>query len=45
LNEGNPAFGSIADPFRIADLGGWKRASKEIVDAVWKDQVLSEMKK
>jgi sulfate transport system substrate-binding protein len=45
LNESNPAFGSIADPFRIADLGGWKRASKEIVDAVWKDQVLTEMKK
>ena len=45
LNEGNPAFGSIADPFRIADLGGWKRASKEIVDAVWKDRVLAEMKK
>ena len=45
LNEANPAFGSIEDPFRIADLGGWKRAKKEIVDSVWKDRVLAEMKK
>ena len=26
LNAGNPAFGTIADPFRIADFGGWQRA-------------------
>ncbi len=45
LNQDNPAFGSIADPFRIADLGGWKRARKEIVDSVWKDRVLAELKK
>src|SRR6266498_1796917 len=45
LNEGNPAFGTIADPFRIADLGGWKRAKKEIVEAVWKERVLAELKK
>ena len=45
LNESNPAFGRIEDPFRIADLGGWKRAKKEIVDAVWKRQVLAELKK
>ena len=45
LNAGNPAFVAIADPFRIADLGGWRRAKKEIVDSVWKDRVLEEMKK
>ncbi len=45
LNEENPAFGTIADPFRIADLGGWKRAKEEIVDSVWKNRVLEEMKK
>ncbi len=45
LNEANPAFGAIADPFRIADLGGWKRAKKEIVDSIWKSRVLEEMKK
>jgi sulfate/thiosulfate-binding protein len=45
LNEGNAAFGRIEDPFRIADLGGWKRAKKEIVESVWKDRVLAELKK
>ena len=45
LNEANPGFGRIEDPFRIADLGGWKRAKKEIVDSVWKRQVLAEAKK
>ena len=45
LNEANPAFGTIEDPFRIADLGGWKRAKKEIVETVWNRQVLAELKK
>jgi sulfate/thiosulfate transport system substrate-binding protein len=45
LNESNTAFGAIADPFKIADLGGWKRAKEEIVDSVWKSRVLAEMKK
>ena len=43
LNAGNPAFGVIADPFRIDDLGGWARAKREIVDAVWKNKVLKEL--
>jgi sulfate transport system substrate-binding protein len=45
LNHGNPAFGRVEDPFRIEDLGGWKRAKKEIVDSIWKDRVLAELKK
>jgi sulfate/thiosulfate-binding protein len=45
LNDANSAFGRIEDPFRITDLGGWKRAKKEIVDAIWKQQVLAELKK
>lgn len=45
LNNANPAFGSIEDPFRISDLGGWKRASEEIVESVWKRQVLAELKR
>ncbi|MCW5848859.1 MAG: substrate-binding domain-containing protein [Anaerolineae bacterium] len=43
LNAGNPAFGVIADPFRIDDLGGWAKAKREIVDAVWKSKVLKEL--
>lgn len=44
-NGENTAFGRIEDPFQIADLGGWKRAKKEIVDKVWKQQVLGELKR
>jgi sulfate transport system substrate-binding protein len=36
----NPAFGRIAEPFLIADFGGWKRARREIVDGIWKDRVM-----
>lgn len=44
LNQTNPAFGTIADPFLIADFGGWPRAKREIVDAIWRDQVLQELR-
>ena len=39
-NTPNPGFGVIADPFTIADYGGWQKAKKEIVDAMWRKQVL-----
>ena len=45
LNAANTRFGAIEDAFRIGDLGGWKRAKKEIVEAVWKKRVLEEIKK
>ena len=45
INEASTAFGRIEDPFLIADMGGWQRAKKEIVDAVWKARVLEEIKK
>jgi len=41
----NTAFTRIEDPFQISDLGGWRRAKKEIVDGIWKRQVLAELKK
>jgi sulfate/thiosulfate transport system substrate-binding protein len=40
LNEQNPAFGEIADPFLIQDYGGWTTAKRDIVDRLWRDQVL-----
>ncbi|MGE5414606.1 MAG: substrate-binding domain-containing protein [Syntrophomonadaceae bacterium] len=40
LDAGNPGFGGIADPFRIADFGGWRRARHDIVDGIWKDRVM-----
>ena len=45
LSAANPAFGAIEDPFRIGDVGGWKRAKREIVEDVWKKRVLEEIKK
>jgi sulfate transport system substrate-binding protein len=40
LDAGNPGFGRIADPFRIADFGGWRSAKREIVDEVWRNRVM-----
>jgi sulfate transport system substrate-binding protein len=45
LNLEHPHFGHIPDLFSIADFGGWSRAKQEIVDGIWKKQVLSTLKK
>jgi sulfate transport system substrate-binding protein len=39
----NAGFSAIADPFRVADLGGWAVAKRDIVDAVWRQRVLVEL--
>ena len=41
LNAGNAGFGAIADAFRIADFGGWRRAKRDIVEAIWKNRVMN----
>ena len=43
LNEANPRFGTISDPFFISDFGGWRRAKKTIIDTTWKNGVLKEI--
>jgi sulfate transport system substrate-binding protein len=43
LNGANPAFGRIADPFLVADFGGWTRVKREVVDGIWKGEVLKEL--
>jgi len=40
LNGTNPAFGRIADPFLVADFGGWTKVKKDIVDTIWKGEIL-----
>ncbi len=45
LNLENPDFGKIPDPFLIEDLGGWSVARSEIIDGVWKNRVLKELKR
>jgi ABC-type sulfate transport system substrate-binding protein len=39
-NAGNAAFGSIAEPFGVDAFGGWVRARREVVDRVWRNDVL-----
>lgn len=43
LNRDGEGFGRIDDPFLVSDLGGWKRAKADIVEAVWKRKVLPEV--
>jgi len=45
LNNADSVFGTIADPFLIDDFGGWRRAKDEIVDGVWKNQILEELRR
>jgi sulfate transport system substrate-binding protein len=45
LVAADSTFGSIADPFLVADFGGWERAKPEIIDGVWRDRVLVEIHK
>lgn len=44
LNVDHADFGSISDPFTVADFGGWIRAKQEIVEGVWKAGVLKELR-
>lgn len=44
LNALNPNFRQIRDPFYINDFGGWQRAKRHIIDDLWKNGVLKELK-
>jgi ABC-type sulfate transport system substrate-binding protein len=45
LNEQHEGFHGIADPFTASTLGGWDRAKKEIIDSIWKERVLKELRR
>lgn len=42
LNEANPNFARIPQPFTVEYFGGWARAYPEIIERVWRDQVQSK---
>jgi sulfate transport system substrate-binding protein len=44
LNQ-DPAFGAITEPFTVDDLGGWATAKRDIVDAIWKERVLTGLRR
>ena len=43
INATNPLFSTVAHPLFITDFGGWAQAKPEIIDAIWKNQVLKEL--
>ena len=44
FNRGNTKFGTVPDLFLIHDFGGWLEAKKNIIDGIWKDKVLREIR-
>lgn len=44
LNSTNREFGYIEDPFYIRDFGGWQQAKRHIIDEIWKNGVLKEIR-
>lgn len=45
LNKSNPKLRPIARPFTVQDLGGWPKARQEIVEDVWRSQVMTKVGK
>jgi sulfate transport system substrate-binding protein len=43
LNAARRDFASIEDAFLVEDLGGWEKARRNIIEDVWKKQVLPEV--
>jgi sulfate transport system substrate-binding protein len=39
------SHGRIEEPFLIGDLGGWKSARREIIDGVWRNRILKEVRR
>lgn len=39
-NSRLPDFGVIEHPFLVAELGGWERAKREILEGVWQNRVM-----
>ena len=39
LNQANPKFGKIADPFTIEYFNGWSRAYPDVIEKVFRDQL------
>lgn len=41
----NQEFTPIARPFVVAELGGWPAAKRDIIERIWRDQVLVEVER
>ena len=45
LDAENPALSRLANPFTVAELGGWDAAQREIIEVAWKAHALAEARK
>lgn len=45
LNRASGSFVDVGQPFTVGDLGGWPEANRVIVEAVWKQRVLTEVRR
>lgn len=43
LNRGNADFAVIQSPFTVASLGGWTHAKSDIIERIWKSQVIEAL--
>lgn len=44
LDAENRYFSKIPHPFTVDDLGGWPRAYSEIVEGLWRERILEEVR-
>jgi sulfate/thiosulfate-binding protein len=44
LDNENPFFSQIPASFTVEDLGGWKTAYSDIIEGLWKNRVLEEIR-
>lgn len=44
LDAENRYFSKVSHPFTVDDLGGWPRAYSEIVEGLWRERILEEVR-
>jgi sulfate/thiosulfate transport system substrate-binding protein len=45
LNEERSDFGNISDLLQIEDFGGWQKARTDIIEGIWMDRILRDIRK
>lgn len=45
LNAQMETFPRIEQPFTVEDLGGWETAQRRVVEGVWKERILTEVRR
>ena len=45
LNEERPDFGNIPELSSIEEFGGWEKVKSDIIEGIWKNQVLKKIRR